>query len=230
MKSTGIGERRIQMGRRNSKSMIAETTGRKSHWENIHSTKKSNEVSWYQEIPSPSLELIRELNLPLTAHIFDNGGGDSTMADHLLRLGYTNITVQDISENALNKAKQRLGEDAKKINWILGDEACCNLDEPVDVWHDRAAFHFLTDQTEISNCLATISRCIRPGGYFIIGTFSENGPEKCSGLPVRRYSGQSMEDLLDGSFTKIKCFTTDHRTPSDKIQNFLFCVFRRNSD
>lgn len=204
-----------------------QTEERKRHWEKIYTTKQQNEVSWYEKVPSTSIELIKELNLPRTATIFDNGGGDSFFVDHLLQLGFINITVQDISETALAKAKKRLGNDAEKINWIVCDESDCSPPEQYDVWHDRAAFHFLTEGDEIRNYINTIEKHIRPGGYFIIATFSEQGPSKCSGLSVKQYSEASMTKLLQNSFTKEKCFTIDHHTPFNTEQNFLYCIFKR---
>lgn len=202
-------------------------TERKSHWEKIYNTKQPNEVSWFQETPTTSLKLIKQLNLPKSAKIFDNGGGDSHLVDNLLKLGYENITVQDISEAALEKAKKRLGEDTVKIKWIVCDEANCNPPEQYDVWHDRAAFHFLTEEIEISNYVNTIKKCINPGGHFIIATFSEQGPKKCSGLFIKQYSETSMTTLLQSAFEKEKCFTTDHRTPFNTTQKFLFCIFKK---
>lgn len=202
---------------------------RKEHWEKIYSTKQPNEVSWHQDTPTTSLELIKQLNLPKSAKIFDNGGGDSLLVDNLLKLGYENITVQDISEVGLNKAKQRLGKDAEKIKWIVCDEANCQPPEQYDLWHDRAAFHFLTEENEINNYVNTISKSIKPDGHFIVATFSEQGPLKCSGLFIKQYSETSMTTLLQSSFTKEKCFTTDHHTPFNTTQNFLFCTFKRKS-
>jgi SAM-dependent methyltransferase len=202
---------------------------RKTYWEKIYQTKQPGEVSWHEEVPATSLELIKRLNLPKTARIFDNGSGDSFLVDYLLKLGYVDITVQDISETALNRTKQRLGKDAEKIKWIVGDEAHCNPAEQYDLWHDRAAFHFLTDESEIQSYVNTIKKCIKPGGYFIIATFSEKGPKTCSGLPVTQYSESSMTRLLEDSFDKVECFTIDHHTPNNKVQNFLYCIFKRNS-
>ena len=207
-----------------------ETAERKSHWEKIYNTKQPNEVSWFQETPTTSLELIKQLNLPKTAKIFDNGGGDSFLVDNLLKLGYENITVQDISEAALDKVKRRLGKDAEKIKWIVCDEANCNPTEQYDLWHDRAAFHFLTEENEIKNYINAIRKCIKPEGHFIIATFSEQGPLKCSGLVIKQYSETSMTGLLQGSFEKEKCFTTDHHTPFNTTQNFLFCSFKRKTN
>jgi ubiquinone/menaquinone biosynthesis C-methylase UbiE len=203
------------------------TEERKLHWEKIYTTKQPKEVSWFQEVPSTSIELIKELNLPKSAKIIDNGGGDSFLVDNLLKLGYENITVQDISEAALERAKKRLRKDAEKINWIVCDEANCHPEEQYDLWHDRAAFHFLTEENEINNYISTISKCIKPDGHFIIATFSEQGPLKCSGLFIKQYSEASMTMLLQKAFEKEKCFTTDHHTPFNTVQNFLFGSFKR---
>lgn len=200
---------------------------RKTHWEHIYRTKKSSEVSWHEDVPATSLRLINELHLPLTARIFDNGAGDSYLTDHLVNLGYSNITVQDISEIALNRIAHRLGIVAKNIKWVIDDEAHCTPQDKYDLWHDRAAFHFLTDEEEIGNYVNNIKRCIKPGGYLVIATFSTEGPTRCSGLPVKQYSEESMTELLKGAFEKVKCFTMDHLTPSGKAQNFLYCTFRR---
>jgi len=204
-----------------------ETSERKSHWEKIYSTKQLDEVSWFQKTPTTSLELIKELNLQLSAKIFDNGGGDSMLVDHLLKLGFENITVLDISSHALHRAKNRLGDKGKTVKWVVADEAHCNPAEQYDAWHDRAAFHFLTDESDIENYIATIQKCIRPGGYFLVGTFSEQGPKKCSGLEVKQYSEKSITEKLQSHFDKIKCFTVDHHTPFNTVQNFLFCSFRK---
>ncbi|MDQ3099757.1 MAG: class I SAM-dependent methyltransferase [Bacteroidota bacterium] len=206
------------------------TEERRSHWERIYNTKQPNEVSWYQSEPTVSLDLIKQLDLPKSAKIFDNGGGDSYLVDNLLKLGFENITVQDISEAALDKAKKRLKKDAEKIKWVVCDEAHCNPPEQYDLWHDRAAFHFLTEEDEIKNYINTISKSIKPDGYFIIATFSEQGPLKCSGLFIKQYSQGSMTTLLENSFEKEICFTTDHHTPFNTTQNFLFCTFKRKHD
>ncbi len=206
-----------------------EILDRKLHWEKIYSTKKPREMSWFQEVPSTSIQLIKELNLPLSAKIFDNGGGDSLFVDNLLEMGFENITVLDISSNALERAKQRLNGKTKKVKWIVADEAHCKPGEQYDLWHDRAAFHFLTDEKEIGNYIRTIKNCIKPGGYLIIGTFSDQGPKKCSGLEVKQYSEKSLTEKLQDDFEKIKCFTIDHQTPFNSNQNFLFCVFKRKA-
>ena len=207
--------------------MKTTSINRKEHWEKIYRSKQPNEMSWHQDVPVTSLEFFMALNLPKSAWIFDNGAGDSYFVDHLLQMGYDNITVQDISESAINKVKERLGQKAVNVCWMVEDEADCHPGRKYDVWHDRAAFHFLTKEEEIQNYIRTIGRCIKLGGYFIISTFSEKGPATCSGLPVHRYSEADIESRLNTLFTKVKCITQDHITPFGTKQNFLFCVFRR---
>ncbi len=204
-----------------------ETFDRKKHWENIYQTKQLNEVSWFQPTPQTSLDLIREFNLPLFAKIIDIGGGDSLLVDHLLDAGYDDITVLDISEAAIERAKSRLGERAGSVKWIVADASGFKPSEKYDLWYDRAAFHFLTTAGEIESYLETARQCINPSGVLIIGTFSEQGPKKCSGLDIKQYSEETITNLFEQGFVKIKCFTLDHRTPFDTIQNFIFCTFRR---
>ena len=192
-----------------------------------HQTKQINEVSWFQATPETSLDFIRQFNLSITAKIIDIGGGDSFLVDHLLELGYKDITVLDISEGALDRAKQRLGDRAKIIKWIVADAATFKPTEKYDFWHDRATFHFLTQEEEISNYLDTAQKSIKQNGIIVIGTFSENGPKKCSGIEIRQYSETTMTERLKLFFEKINCITIDHITPSGTIQNFIFCSFRK---
>jgi 2-polyprenyl-3-methyl-5-hydroxy-6-metoxy-1,4-benzoquinol methylase len=205
----------------------ATAQSRKEHWEKIYQTKQPAEVSWYEDEPKVSLNLVKQFHLPKSARIMDSGGGDSHLVDYLLKLGYENITVLDISEAALERVKKRLGKQAKKIKWVVADEAECNPNEQYDLWHDRAAFHFLTEEKEISNYLKTITKCIKPGGYLILATFSEQGPKKCSGLDIKRYSEVTMTALLKEHFEKINCLTVDHHTPFNNVQNFLYGSFKR---
>ena len=199
----------------------------KSHWEKIYASKRQDEVSWYQPTPEVSLDFINELNIPKDAAIIDVGGGDSYLADNLLAAGFTNITVLDISEVAINKAKQRLGKDAEKINWKVSDINELVTTKKFNCWHDRAAFHFLTTEKQVEKYLNIAQKHISDNGRMIIGTFSASGPEKCSGLPIKQYSEQSLSTALKSWFEKIKCITTDHITPFNTIQNFLFCSFRK---
>ncbi|RIH67282.1 class I SAM-dependent methyltransferase [Mariniphaga sediminis] len=204
-----------------------ENFDRKKHWENIYQTKELKEVSWFQPTPETSLDFFKQLNVPATAKIIDIGGGDSLLVDHLLDLGYQNISVLDISAAAIDRAKQRLGERANKVKWIIADAANFKPLEKYDFWHDRAAFHFLTDEQEISNYLETAQLNINPEGILVIGTFSEEGPKECSGIEIKQYSETTMTNRLKKFFEKIKCITVDHKTPSGTIQNFVFCSFRK---
>ncbi len=199
---------------------------RKKHWENIFATKKPNEVSWHQKTPETSLAFLNSFNLPKTAKIIDIGCGDSFFVDNLIGLGYQNITVLDISEKALERAKTRLGEKAEKIKWIVLNVTEFQPDTKYDFWHDRAAFHFLTNEEDIEKYITIMKNSIKTDGYLVIGTFSDEGPKKCSGLDIKQYSETSMSTRLGNYFQKLKCITVDHRTPFDTIQNFLFCSFK----
>ncbi len=204
-----------------------ENFDRKKHWENIYQTKELKEVSWFQPTPETSLDFFKQFNVPTTAKVIDIGGGDSFLVDHLLDLGYQDISVLDISAAAIDKAKQRLGEKANKVKWIVADAATYKPTEKYDFWHDRAAFHFLTDEQEISDYLETAEQHINPTGVLVIGTFSEQGPKKCSGIEIKQYSETTMTVRLKNLFEKIKCITVDHKTPFGTIQNFVFCSFRK---
>lgn len=200
---------------------------RKKHWETIYQTKELKDVSWFQPNPETSLDFFKQFNVSLNAKIIDVGGGDSFLVDHLLELGYTDITVLDISEAAIERAKNRLGEKANQVKWIIEDAAKFHPTEMYDFWHDRAAFHFLTDENEISNYLETAQKFINPNGVLVIGTFSEQGPTKCSGIEIKQYSENTMTERLKKYFDKIKCITVDHKTPFETIQNFVFCSFKK---
>ncbi|PKV48269.1 nodulation protein S (NodS) [Aquimarina sp. MAR_2010_214] len=200
---------------------------RKKHWETIYNTKELKDVSWFQKTPLTSIDLITQLELPKTSKIIDVGGGNSLLADHLLDLGYTNITVLDISETAINKAKERLGNLARNVIWIVADIANFMPTEKYDIWHDRAAFHFLNDKKEINHYMNSLEYGIQPNGFLIMGTFSENGPKKCSKIDITQYSETSMNNLVKNSFEKVKCTYIDHKTPFDTLQNFIFCIFKK---
>jgi trans-aconitate methyltransferase len=204
-----------------------ENFDRKNHWENIYQTKELKDVSWFQPTPETSLDFFKQFKVSTNAKVIDIGGGDSFLVDHLLDMGYQDISVLDISEAAIERAKQRLGDKAKNVKWIIADAATFKPAEKYDFWHDRAAFHFLTDEQEISNYLKTAQENINPTGVLVIGTFSEQGPKKCSGIEIKQYSETTMTDRLKKFFEKIKCITVDHITPFDTIQNFVFCSFRK---
>jgi hypothetical protein len=197
---------------------------RKNHWEKVYETKQPNEVSWTQNVPKTSLDFIHSFNCPKTAKIIDVGGGDSKLVDCLLEEGYQNITVLDISEKALERAKKRLGEKAKQVTWIASDIVNFEPKEKYDIWHDRATFHFLTSKEQITKYLIIAKKAIT--GFLTIGTFSEKGPEKCSGLPIKQYSENDLQSVLNDGFEKIKCITENHITPFKTSQNFLFCSFK----
>lgn len=199
----------------------------KQHWEHVFTTKAEDEVSWFQPYPKTSMEFVELFNLPLDANIIDIGGGDSHFVDALLDKGYQNIYVLDISANAIERAKQRLGERASKVHWIVSD--ITEFEPPVqfDFWHDRAAFHFLTTQDKIYKYVSIAEDAIKKDGYLILGTFSENGPTKCSGLEIKQYSEASMSARFEIAFDRIKCIQEDHKTPFNTVQNFLFCSFKK---
>jgi SAM-dependent methyltransferase len=205
-----------------------ENINRKDHWERIYHKRASAELSWYQPLPITSLTFVKQLQLPYSAKIIDIGGGDSYLVDHLIGMGYLNVTVLDISVKAIERAKQRLGYNQSEVRWLNADAAHFHPPDKYDLWHDRATFHFLTAENEIKNYIATAISSIKPEGYLVIGTFSENGPEKCSGIRITRYSEKKMTGLLTDHFSKIKCITTDHITPTGTIQNFLFCCYKRS--
>ena len=200
---------------------------RKNHWETVYETKQPSEVSWTQENPKTSLDFIRETHLDKTAKIIDIGGGDSNLVDFLLQEGYENISVLDISANALERAKKRLGKNAEKVTWIVSDITEFKPETKYDIWHDRATFHFLTTPEQIKKYAEITQKWIN--GFLIIGTFSENGPKKCSGLDIKQYSETAMENQFSNSFKKLKCITEDHTTPFETKQNFTFCLFEKRN-
>ena len=200
---------------------------KRAHWENVFATKQETEVSWYQQKPETSINFFTENNISKDAKIIDIGGGDSYLVDYLLELGYQDISVLDISKYALDRAKQRLGDKAKNVKWIEANAAHFQPVEKYDFWHDRATFHFLTEHEDIENYIKTANESIAVNGVLIIGTFSENGPKKCSGIDIKQYSEKSLQKVFLPFFEKINCFTTDHNTPFNTVQNFTFCSFRK---
>lgn len=202
----------------------------KQHWEKVFETKADTEKSWFQPYPQTSVQFIKELNIPKDAAIIDVGGGDSYLADVLLQEGYKDITVLDISAKALQNAQKRLGKNAIKIKWIESDVLNFHSDKKYDCWHDRAVFHFVTGKKDITAYKKQIAGSVKEEGKLIVGTFSEKGPEKCSGLPVRRYSQQQLADALSRYFRKIKCIEETHQTPSKTTQSFTFCSFQKKKE
>ncbi len=207
--------------------MSTPTFDPKQHWENIYTKKGPQDVSWFQAMPKVSLDLFVEYRVPQSARIIDVGGGDSLFVDHLLDRGFRDVTVLDISGTSLEKARHRLGAKGASVQWIVSDATSFDAPDPFDVWHDRAVFHFLTSEADVDRYLVRLSRLLKPGGLLILGTFSEQGPEKCSGIPVHRYSEAEIVARLQKLCDRIKCFSVDHVTPFDTVQNFLFCPFRK---
>jgi len=204
-----------------------ENFNRKKHWEEIYENKPLESVSWYQPTPEVSLHFINQSGLPKKAKIIDIGGGDSFLVDFLLKAGFEDITVLDISSTAIERAKKRLGDQATKVKWIVSDILDFVPDTPYDFWHDRATFHFLTARQEIERYIEIADQAIAAGGILVVGTFSEQGPTKCSGITIKQYSAQSISDLFQTYFRKIECIDIDHITPFDTKQRFVFCSFRK---
>ena len=197
------------------------------HWQDVYNKKNENEVSWYQKYPKLSLDFIKSLNLKLDSHIIDIGAGESRLVDNLLELGFINISVLDISLKSIEKTKKRLGLKSKLVNWIVSDINDFKPECEYDLWHDRAAFHFLKDSSEIDNYLKLLKNTLNVEANLIIATFSENGPLKCSGLEVSRYSESSISDLLLNDFELISSEISSHNTPFNTTQEFLFSKFKK---
>ena len=197
----------------------------KSHWENIYKTKKIDGVSWFQETPSESIELIQKFSTTNSDKIIDIGCGKGFLADNLLKLNYENITLVDISLNALNEVKKRLNNE--RLKFIETDVLNLKLEQNFDIWHDRAVFHFITEKEDVEKYISICNRHINKGGILIIGTFAEDGPLKCSGLEIKRYSINNLKELFKENFEFIQGFKKLHSTPFDTQQSFTFCVFKK---
>ena len=204
---------------------------RQAHWEGVYSKKKSAEVSWYQQHPEYSLELIKATGVNASASIIDIGGGASTLVDFLLDAGYKNLSVLDISHGAIEQAKFRLGrskiELADKVEWLEHDITRFITCKSFDVWHDRAVFHFLTDAADRLRYLEAMSNVVKPGGHAIVATFNLDGPEKCSGLDVVRYSPETMSAIFGEGFQFVETRSEKHETPGGASQSFVYCRFIR---
>ena len=200
----------------------------KNHWENVYKTKTPNEVSWTQLHPKTSIELIKSFNLPKTCSIIDVGGGDSLLVDFLLKDGFQNITVLDISNEAIKRAKKRLGEKADKVSWIVSNITDFSPEKTYDIWHDRATFHFLNKNNQIKKYINLVNKSVNKS--FVIGTFSMNGPLKCSGMEIVQYNDVKMNDLFSNHFKKLSSIKEDHITPFNTIQNFIFCTFKKKTN
>jgi SAM-dependent methyltransferase len=200
---------------------------RQAHWENVYTTKGEHEVSWFQQSPAPSLELIAQAGAVSGSAIIDIGGGASRLVDHLVERGFEDVTVLDLSVAALKAAKARLGARADRVYWLVEDATIWQPARQYDIWHDRAAFHFLTDTADRAAYIERLTRGLKAGGHAIIATFALDGPEKCSGLPVARYDGTSLARTLGAAFRLLQTQRHEHATPWDSRQIFQFSVFRR---
>lgn len=202
-------------------------TFRRTHWEGVYNTKAPGEVSWFQERPDVSLELIIATELPKEAAIADVGGGASTLVDHLLARGFESITVLDISEAALDHSRARLGKDAERVAWVVADVTRWHPKQSVDLWHDRAVLHFLTAPEHQRTYAGVLRAAVKAGGWVIIGGFAPDGPQKCSGLDIVQHDAYSLNRLLGEEFRLVDCRDETHHTPWNSEQAFRYHLFRR---
>lgn len=200
-----------------------------AHWQDVYVSKAATVVSWYQETPAPSLDLLQLVEAKPGSGIIDIGGGASILTDTLLALGYGDLSVLDISQAALEAAQVRLGTAAGKVDWIVADVTRWRPERSYDIWHDRAAFHFLVEESSRSAYVERLRSALPVGGHAIIGTFAPDGPHKCSGLPVQRYDGQSLGAALGTGFQLVDSRRYDHVTPWGATQRFHFGTFRREA-
>jgi len=201
---------------------------KKTHWENVYQSKSDRQVSWYREHLDNSLRMILETKVGREAAIIDVGGGSATLVDDLLENGFADITVLDISSSAIEKSRTRLGERAAQIEWLEADITRAALPENrFDVWHDRAVFHFLTDAADRRKYVAQVMRSLKIGGHIIVASFGLNGPQKCSGLDVVRYSPETMHEEFGGNFKLVNSLNETHETPFGTTQEFVYCYCRK---
>jgi ubiquinone/menaquinone biosynthesis C-methylase UbiE len=197
------------------------------HWEGVYARKRPDEVSWYRAHLERSMGFVEKAGLPRSAGIIDVGGGASTFVDDLLGRGYSDVTVLDISSASLEAAKQRLGTRAQSVRWLIGDITEIELPErSYDFWHDRAVFHFLCDPVDRKRYVAAVLRALKPGGHLAIATFGPNGPQKCSGLDVVRYSADQLQAEFGSRFLKLESQTELHATPGGSEQEFVYCHWK----
>jgi SAM-dependent methyltransferase len=202
----------------------------RAHWERVYRDKDPERVSWYRATLDLSLRILRGLELPRDARIVDVGGGAATLVDDLLDEGFTRVVVLDHAAPALEAAKARLGERAADVTWIV-DDAITHPFEPggVDLWHDRAVFHFQTDDATRDAYVDQVTRSVRPGGHVVVATFALHGPEKCSGLPVRRHDADGLAATFAEGFEEVARLTEDHVTPWGSVQPFVYVALRRRA-
>lgn len=199
----------------------------KEHWEKVYSTKASDAVSWYAPHLETSLNLIHQATANKSSAIIDIGGGEATLVDDLLAEGYADISVLDISQKAIDVARERIGKQADMVHWYCADITKATLPQHYfDVWHDRAVFHFLTEEAQRVQYVEQVMRSVKKGGYVIMSTFGLNGPEKCSGLDVVRYDAERLHKEFGKTFNLINSTTEIHNTPMGTTQQFLYCFCR----
>ena len=203
----------------------------KEHWEHIYATKSPGDVSWFQEHAELSLRLIRDTRVPLTAAIIDVGGGASTLVDDLLQSGYSQLTVLDVAASALAAAQRRLGARANALQWVEANITEASLPaHAYDVWHDRAVFHFLTSLHDRHAYVRAVLQAVKPGGHVIVATFAEDGPTRCSGLPVMRFRPDELHAEFGAPFVLLHHEKEAHPTPSGTVQMFVYCYCRLIAD
>ncbi len=201
---------------------------KKSHWENVYSTRPSDQVSWFRKHLDNSLKLIRSTGVGQDAAIIDVGGGSSTLVDDLLDRGFVDVSVLDISRSAMEVSRARLGDRQGRVNWIEADITTVELiEDRYDVWHDRAVFHFLTDPTNRRRYVDRVKRSVKLGGHVIVASFGLAGPAKCSGLDVVRYNPDTMHDEFGNDFELVSSLDEQHRTPVGTTQEFVYCYCRK---
>lgn len=200
-----------------------------NHWEDVYKTKAVDRVSWFQTKAETSVRLIADTGMSHEAAIIDVGCGASRLIDNLLAAGFNNITALDLSQSALAASKKRLKAKAETITWLVGDVLTTDFaTAQFSIWHDRAVFHFLVNSEQQQAYVEQAAKAVEQGGYAVIATFAEDGPEKCSGLPVQRYSAQQLAAVFTDYFTLVHTEREIHRTPSGSEQKFNYCVLRRN--
>jgi len=202
-------------------------SARQAHWDNVYITKPAHSVSWYQPSAHPSLEMIRATGVDRTTPIIDIGGGASVLSDELLEAGFQDITVLDIAASALKVSQDRLGPRTSLIRWIVADVLSWKPQRSYGLWHDRAAFHFLTEAQDRLNYRDTVEHALAPGGWMILATFAADGPERCSGLPVRRWSAEALAAEWGDGFELTQTAREEHLTPWGAAQAFTWCRFRK---
>jgi SAM-dependent methyltransferase len=202
-------------------------SNRQAHWHSVYANKGEQEVSWFEERPEISLALIDATGVAKDAAIIDVGGGASRLVDALLDRGFADITVLDLSKKAIETSQARLGARGKAVQWVIADATTWQPLRRYDVWHDRAAFHFLTEPEDREAYARQVARTVRTGGHVIIGTFALDGPERCSGLPIVRYDAAMIADILGPAFELVESRRHDHHTPAGAIQRFQFSRFQR---